>query len=230
MTQPTRPRAVVDHAALRGNAERLVADGGPRLADVRADAYGHGLPETAATLAAAGMRLLVDGDDARRRLCARGVAERDVTCDPDAVADPRTLWGLPGGHGTAVMRLHGSLLSVKPLLRGEGVSYGYTYRATADTVVGLVSGGYAQGVVREVGNIAHVCVGAVPVAVVGRVAMDACVVELGDVPATPGADVVFFGDPARGHPPLEAWTTATGMQGLEIVSLAGARVRREHVG
>lgn len=229
MTPPRRPRAVICHVALRRNVARLLTAGGSRTADVRVDAYGHGLPECAATIVDAGMRLLVDDERVRGDLTRRGVSPSAMTVHADDVADPCTLWGLPGGAGTPVMSLHGSLLSTKPLLRGEGVSYGYAFRAPRDTVVGLVSGGYAQGVVREVGDVVRVRVGSVTAAIVGRVAMDACVVDVGDTGAAPGDDVVFFGDPERAAPWLGAWTAATGLEGIEIVSLAGARVRREHV-
>ena len=50
------------------------------------------------------------------------------------------------------MRLTGSVLLTKALRAGEGVSYGYTHRADADTRVALVTGGYAQGVVRGLGD------------------------------------------------------------------------------
>jgi alanine racemase len=191
-------------------------------ADLRRDAWGHGLAACAQTVAAAGLLPLVDAE-----VRAAGGA---VTTAPEAeVADPRTLWGLPGGDGRPVLSLVGRLLSTKTLRAGEGVSYGYTFRAARDTVVGLVAGGYAQGVVREVGNRAHVRVGEHSLPIVGRVAMDACVIEVGDADAAPGADVVFFGDPDRGEPSLADWEAVTRMRAAEIVSLAGARASREDV-
>ena len=50
----------------------------------------------------------------------------------------------------------GTVLVVKPLRAGEGVSYGYTHRAARDTRIALVVGGYAQGIVRALGNRAPV--------------------------------------------------------------------------
>ncbi|MCH3159094.1 hypothetical protein K3X38_14655, partial [Listeria monocytogenes] len=54
--------------------------------------------------------------------------------------------------GVPAMTLVGTVLSTKRLLAGEGVSYGYRFRAPADTRVALVTGGYAQGVVRSAGG------------------------------------------------------------------------------
>ncbi|MBN9187598.1 MAG: alanine racemase, partial [Microbacterium sp.] len=50
------------------------------------------------------------------------------------------------------MSLVGRVLSTKVLLADEGVSYGLTYRAPEDTHIALVTGGYAQGVLRGLGN------------------------------------------------------------------------------
>ncbi len=125
------------------------------------------------------------------------------------------------------MSLRGRALGTKPLLRGEGVSYGYTHRAPHDTTVALVTGGYAQGVVRALGNAATVSIDGRRHRIVGRVAMDVSVVDVGDTAITRGAEVVFFGDPADGHPSLEEWADATGLTAAEIVAMVGARAERE---
>lgn len=204
---PAPVRALISLRALARNAA-LARAAGATHADVGRDAWGHGLADCTAVLTDAGLSLH-DGDSA-----ADGV-----------LADPLTLWGLPGGQGTPVMRLRGSVLSTKRLRTGEGVSYGYRFRAAHDTVIGLVSGGYAQGIVRSLGGAATVQVAGGAVPIVGRVAMDACVVDLEGVDAAAGDDVVFFGDPAQGDPDLASWERATGLRASEIVSLVGARAR-----
>lgn len=215
MTGPRPPapvRALISLRALARNAA-LVRAAGATHADVGRDAWGHGLADCTAVLTDAGLGL-------------HGPDGADTAADT-VLADPRTLWGLPGGQGTPVMRLRGSLLSTKRLRTGEGVSYGYRFRAAHDTVIGLASGGYAQGIVRSLGGAVtvHVNGGAVPI--IGRVAMDACVVDLEEVDAAAGDDVVFFGDPAQGDPELASWERATGLRASEIVSLVGARAARE---
>jgi alanine racemase len=82
-------------------------------------------------------------------------------------------------------------------------------------------------VVREVGGAVTVGVAGGRAPIVGRVAMDACVIDLGGLHAEPGDEVVFFGDPARGEPSLADWVTATGLAAAEIAVLAGARAQRE---
>ncbi|GAA5027099.1 alanine racemase C-terminal domain-containing protein [Microbacterium fluvii] len=226
------PRAIVDHCVLAANARALVgASAAPVAADLRRDAWGHGLIEVWRTLRASGIDAFVVDDDARAALGIAGadagtLRRRGDTAEAPAAAD---LYGLPGGAGTPVLRLHGSVLSVKPLRVGEGVSYGYLHRAAVDTRIALVAGGYAQGVVRSLGGAVGVRIGGERRPIVGRIAMDVCVVDLGETAAARGDEVVFFGDQGAGHPPLADWTEATGLTAAEIVTTVGLRAQREHV-
>lgn len=200
------------------------------VADLRADAWGHGAPAVAAELLAAGVdRLLVDDAPAARLLAAAGV--RGATTSDAPGLDACTLYGLPGGASDAVpaMRLSGTVLGVKSLRAGEGVSYGYAFRAPADTRVALVTGGYAQGVVRGLGNRARVVIAGASHPVVGRVAMDVCVADIGDSPVARGDEAVFFGDPRVGEPSIGEWMTATGLRADELVTAVGLRATREYV-
>ena len=127
------------------------------------------------------------------------------------------------------MRLTGSVLTVKPLQAGEGVSYGYTHRAPRDTSVALVVGGYAQGIVRALGNRVSVGIAGERHPIIGRVAMDVCVVDVGGARVLPRAEVVFFGDPAAGEPSLGEWVEATGLTARELATAVGLRAVREHL-
>ena len=173
----------------------------------------------------AGVRLFrVDDTPASGGMTGLGPTE-------EPTLDPRTVYGLPGGAtGTeAAMRLTGTVLSTKRLLTGEGVSYGYTYRAPADTHVALVSGGYAQGIVRALGGRISLGFQDLRFPVVGRVAMDVCVVEIADAAVQRGDEVVFFGDTSHAEPGISEWVTATGMSAAEIVTAVGLRAQREQV-
>lgn len=205
MPAPRPVRALISPATLAHNARGMTG-----VVDVRRDAYGHGLAVCEPVLVEAGLALLTDDD-----------------APAGSPIDPAELWGLPGGGGRPVMSLHGSVLSTKLLRAGEGVSYGYTFRAERDTRVALVSGGYAQGIVRELGNRVHVGVAGGTAPIVGRVAMDACVIDIGGLEVSRGDEVAFFGDPDHGEPALDAWLRATGLTAPEIVSLVGARAVRQ---
>ena len=225
--------ACVSTRALARNAHIALSKlpvGTPCVADLRADAWGHGALAVAAELLAAGVDgLLVDDAPAARLLTEAGVPGATTDAAPDI--DPLTLFGLPGGAPDAVpaMRLAGTVLGVKRLAAGEGVSYGYAFRAPADTRIALVTGGYAQGIVRGLGNSAHVTIGRVRHPIVGRIAMDVCVVDIGDAQVARGEEAVFFGDPGRGEPSIGEWAASTGMGVGELVTAVGLRATREHV-
>jgi alanine racemase len=197
----TGTRAHLSAAALRHNLA-LATSAEPAAAPLAADGWGHGAPWVRDVL----------GAD----------AERDDL-------DPRTLYGLPDGHPDArpVLTLTGRVLSTKLLRAGEGVSYGYAHRAPDDTVVALVTGGYAQGIVRMLGNRVSVLVGRRRLPLIGRIAMDVCVLDAGDEAPERGAVVTYFGDPREDAPSLAEWTHATGWTAGELVTATGLRARRE---
>lgn len=200
----TGPWASLSRAALRHNVALAVTGAEePGVSPLAADAWGHG---------AAWVRDALPGFAVERM-------------------DGASLYGLPGGHADArpVLSLHGRVLSTKVLRAGEGVSYGYTHRAPEDTRVALVSGGYAQGIVRALGNRVAVDVAGVRCPIVGRVAMDVCVIDIAALEVARGDEVVYFGDPAQGRPPLAGWERATGWSAVEIVTAIGLRVAREVV-
>lgn len=194
--------------------------------DLRADAWGHGVAEVARiALDAGASTLLVDEVD------VAALAELGMPATPTAIADvdPHIVFGMPGSGLSQAMRLTGSVLSTKPLDAGDGVSYGYLYRAARPTRVALVTGGYAQGIVRALGNSAQVEMNDRLHHVVGRVAMDVCVVEIGDAEVNEGDEVTYFGGVGPAAHQVADWARITGLTPAEIVTAVGMHARREHI-
>lgn len=218
-------RVRLSTAALRSNLTRALWDAGDHIvADLRRDAWGHGLGFVAGVLAEAGVHAARVDSAARAAATTPGLTATDAA----PTLGTATLLGLPGGGGVApVMRLSGAVLSVKRLLAGEGVSYGYTHRADADTRVALVAGGYGQGVVRALGNRVDVEVAGRRHPIVGRVAMDVCVVDIGDAPVEPGDEVVYFGGGGPVRDALSTWESVTGLSAAEIACAIGLHAARE---
>jgi len=124
-----------------------------------------------------------------------------------------------------VMTLRARLAAVKPIARGDGVSYGHTWIADRDTGLGLVPLGYGDGVPVRAGNSAAVGVRGRTVPIRGRVCMDQFMVELGpDATERVGDEVVLFG--AGTAPTVADWARACGTIGYEIVTRIGVRVPR----
>lgn len=201
---------------------------GGRIADLRRDAWGHGVLAVAQVVTAAGAeRVLVDAQGEVEALGLEGI--HGVTIgEPDI--DASLLYGLPDSAGEfrtrPVMRLTGRVLSTKRLRPGDAVSYGYTYRASRETTVALVTGGYAQGIVRALGNRADVEIDGVAMPIVGRVAMDVCVLDLQGADAEAGTEVTYFGGEGPAAAAISRWTAVTGMSAAELVTVAGAHAVR----
>lgn len=134
------------------------------------------------------------------------------------------------------MRLEAELALAKLVPAGQGVSYGHAYVTSAETVLGVVPLGYADGIPRHASGHdgvlgAPVLVGDRWVGIAGRVCMDQFVLDLGpDAAETTGDTVVLFGAGTDGSPTAEDWARAAGTISYEIVTRVGVRVPREYVG
>ncbi|WP_239084308.1 alanine racemase, partial [Streptomyces sp. SID10692] len=138
--------------------------------------------------------------------------------------------GVPADFGLRpVMTLAASVALVKDTPAGHGVSYGHHYTTSAETTLGLVPVGYADGVPRHASGRGPVLIGGKVRTVAGRVAMDQFVVDLdGDRPEE-GAEAVLFGPGDRGEPTAQDWAEAADTIAYEIVTRIGARVPRVYV-
>lgn len=226
-TSSARPRAVISRSALASAARLAVQEGG-RLADLRRDAWGHGVLAVAQAVTSAGaVQVRVDAAGEVEALALEGI-DAVTSGSPDISAS--TLYGLPDADGALrtrpVMRLTGQVLSTKPLRAGDAVSYGYTHRASVDTRVALVTGGYAQGIVRALGNHAHVEIAGIVRPIIGRVAMDVCVVDLEQSDAEVGTEVTYFGGAGPAGPALARWSEVTGFSVAELIAVAAAHATR----
>ncbi len=120
------------------------------------------------------------------------------------------------------------LALVKRVRQGQGVSYGHAYTTAADTSLGLVPVGYADGVPRHGGNRLEVFAAGRRRRVAGRVCMDQFVLDLGDDPASAGDEVVLFGPGQDGEPTAQDWADTLGTISYEVVTGVGARVPRTY--
>lgn len=128
------------------------------------------------------------------------------------------------------MRVTAVVAVAKRLPAGQGVSYGHTYLPERETTVVDVPLGYADGVPRHGSNLAPVQVGGQRFTIAGRVCMDQFVVDVGDLDARAGDEVVLFGAGDDGEPTAQEWADAVGTISYEIVTRFGPRVPRVYVG
>jgi alanine racemase len=114
--------------------------------------------------------------------------------------------------------------------RGEGVSYGHTWRAKRDSLLGLLPIGYADGYRRALSNCGQGRVAGRLCPVVGTVCMDAILLDLTDLPQPRvGLDVTLI--EADNDSPISATAVAgqCGTIAYEILTGLSERVPRVYV-
>lgn len=124
-----------------------------------------------------------------------------------------------------VMRLVSTVINLKDIPAGHGASYGLTFTAATDTRFALVPGGYGDGLPRAASNRAEVAIRGCRYPVVGRIAMDQMIIDIGagNTEVAIGDEVVLFGP---GGPSAAEWGAWANTINYEIVTQLSARVDR----
>jgi alanine racemase len=214
-----RRRALIDLDAFLDNQPGEVLD-------ARADAYGHGIDLIAPAALEAGVReLVVSTERDAVAAIAAGFRSDAVRVDRDPSDAESGAYGL-AGTGRPVMSVVGEVVALKQVPAGAGVSYGYTYRTSEPATLALVALGYADGIPRLASNRVRVSVGDATFPLVGRIAMDQFVLDLGHAVIDLGADAVLFGDPDRGEPSALEWADRTERDPLALTAGIAPRVLR----
>lgn len=126
------------------------------------------------------------------------------------------------------MTLTGRLALAKRVGAGEGVSYGHRYVTSAETTLGLVPLGYADGIPRQGTNLLEVWAAGRRRRIAGTVCMDQFVIDVGDDEIQAGDEVILFGPGDQGEPTAQDWADTLGTISYEIVTRIGARVPRTY--
>lgn len=145
----------------------------------------------------------------------------------DMVRPGIAIYGLPPVHDqggsnfglTPAMSVSSTLVLVKEVQAGQGVSYGHEYVTPFPTSLGLVSVGYADGVFRAAGGVADVMVRGRRFPIAGRVCMDQFVIDLGPATEAVAGDVVTLIGPEG--PTARDWATAAQTIDYEVVCRFG---------
>ncbi|GAA1869911.1 alanine racemase [Asanoa iriomotensis] len=129
------------------------------------------------------------------------------------------------------MTARAKVMLSKRIPAGTGVSYAHTYTTTGETTVAVIPLGYADGVPRHASNVGPVRLNGRTHTIAGRVCMDQVVVDVGDLPVSPGDVATLFGPGDDGEPTADDWAAAADTTNYEIVTRFGsARTRRVYEG
>lgn len=133
--------------------------------------------------------------------------------------------GLPFDDAEPVVKLSLPVIQTRTVLTGETVGYGGSWRATKPTKVATVASGYADGLMRALGNKTILFAGDAPCPVVGRISMDLITVDvsnLNEIPRT--LDIL------NATQTVDVLADAAGTIGYEILTALGARYKRRYIG
>jgi alanine racemase len=126
-----------------------------------------------------------------------------------------------------VLSLRARVARVLDVERGATVGYGRTWAAARPSRIALVMCGYADGYRRSFGNRAHLLLRGRRAPVVGRVAMDMCMVDVTAVPGVQVGDVAtVLGRDGEERVDADELATLADTISWEILAGVTARVPR----
>lgn len=133
--------------------------------------------------------------------------------------------GAPFEAARTVARLSIPVIQIREVEAGEPVGYGCTWHAPRPGRIATLAAGYADGIIRAMGNRATLWHGATPCPLAGRVSMDLLTVDVSHLDEAP--DSLDLLGPHQG---VDALAEAAGTIGYEILTALGPRYARRYAG
>lgn len=124
----------------------------------------------------------------------------------------------------AAMTMRAALLSVRDVPAGTPIGYGSEYCFPARGRIGIVPCGYGDGYLRSASPGACVLVDGQRAPLLGRVSMDMIAIDLSDLSAHSGDEVILWGP----NHPVEDVATAAGTIAWELLAGLTSRPHREY--
>ena len=165
---------------------------------------------------------MTDGIDAPRSLAATGGIRLGSQYHFEMTRPGIGLYGgAPFDEAKPVAHLSLPVIQIRDVLKGEAVGYGNTWIAEADARIATVSGGYADGLIRAMGNRGQLYAGETPCPIAGRVSMDLITVDITHLNDTPEVlDILCT------RQTVDDVAGAAGTIGYEVLTSLGARYHR----
>ena len=133
--------------------------------------------------------------------------------------------GLPFDEAAPVAHLSLPVIQTRELEAGESVGYGATWVAEEPCRIATVAAGYADGLIRAMGNHGYLFHEGEPCPIAGRVSMDLITVDVTHLTETPKALEILGQDQS-----VDDLADAAGTIGYEILTSLGARYSRHYAG
>ncbi|GAA9517008.1 alanine racemase [Helicobacter pylori] len=93
-----------------------------------------------------------------------------------------------------VISLKAQIVQIRSVKKGEFIGYGEHFYTNEETLVGVLALGYADGLMRALGNRIQVAINNQLAPLIGKVCMDQCFIKLNNIQAKEGDEAILFGD------------------------------------
>ncbi|NHA21379.1 alanine racemase [Helicobacter pylori] len=128
-----------------------------------------------------------------------------------------------------VISLKARIVQIKRVKKGELIGYGEHFYTNEETLVGVLALGYADGLVRALGNRIQVAINNQLAPLIGKVCMDQCFIKLNNIEAKEGDEVILFGDKSAKANDASEIATLLNTIPYEVISTLSKRLERVYV-
>ncbi|UOS23346.1 alanine racemase [Helicobacter pylori] len=128
-----------------------------------------------------------------------------------------------------VISLKAQIVQIRSVKKGEFIGYGEHFYTNEETLVGVLALGYADGLMRALGNRIQVAINNQLTPLIGKVCMDQCFVKLNNIEAKEGDEVILFGDKSAKANDASEIATLLNTIPYETISTLSKRLERVYI-
>ncbi|PDW78434.1 alanine racemase [Helicobacter pylori] len=128
-----------------------------------------------------------------------------------------------------VISLKAQIVQIRSVKKGEFIGYGEHFYTNEETLVGVLALGYADGLMRALGNRIQVAINNQLAPLIGKVCMDQCFVKLNNIQAKEGDEVILFGDKSANANDASEIATLLNTIAYETISTLSKRLERVYI-
>ncbi|GAA8414325.1 alanine racemase [Helicobacter pylori] len=128
-----------------------------------------------------------------------------------------------------VISLKARIVQIRSVKKGEFIGYGEHFYTNEETLVGVLALGYADGLMRALGNRIQVAINNQLAPLIGKVCMDQCFVKLNNIQAKEGDEVILFGDKSAKANDASEIATLLNTIPYETISTLSKRLERVYI-
>ncbi|WQT52989.1 alanine racemase [Helicobacter pylori] len=128
-----------------------------------------------------------------------------------------------------VISLKAQIIQIRSVKKGEFIGYGEHFYTNEETLVGVLALGYADGLMRALGNRIQVAINNQLAPLIGKVCMDQCFVKLNNIQAKEGDEVILFGDKSANANDASEIAALLNTIPYETISTLSKRLERVYI-